>query len=190
MVQYATAAELASYLQQDVDTSTATLLLQLASAEFDNEADTTFTPTTVTHSEVGNGSRVLIPPFKPIISINAVRINNVTVTDYTVVTSRIWYAKLYRNNGFGYWLNLQDWIGFPPQNVEVDLTYGYATPPDDVKASVLETAAQAYHQPTGAVIAEAIDDYKVSYAAHIGGVQLTSYAQKIAASYVGSGYYA
>jgi hypothetical protein len=48
MAQYATASELASYLQKDLDTATAVQALTLASADFSNAADTWFTPTTVT----------------------------------------------------------------------------------------------------------------------------------------------
>lgn len=190
MAQYATASDLASFLQQDVDTSTANLLLTLASAEFDNAADTTFTATSVTHTEVGIGSRLIVPPFKPVISIDAVRIAGVAFTDYAVIKSRIGYWKIYRASGFGWWINFSTWTGFPPQAVEIDLTYGYTAPNDLVKAAVLDTAAQAYMQPVNAVIGESIDDYKVAYAKRSGGIQLSPYAKEIAASFVGYPYLA
>lgn len=174
MVQYATASELASYIQADVDTSTANLLLQLASAEFNSEADTTFVSTTATWSEAGNGSRILEVPWRPITAVSAVRIAGVTVTDYTRIKQRF-----YRSNGWG------TVCGFPPDLVEIDLTYGYSSVPDDVKAAVLETAASAYQQPSSAVAAESIDDYRVRYNSDSGGVQLTPYAKDIAAGYRG-----
>jgi hypothetical protein len=46
MALYATASELASYLQQDLDTATATLVLTVASGAFAREADTGSTPCT------------------------------------------------------------------------------------------------------------------------------------------------
>jgi hypothetical protein len=186
MGQYATASDLASFMQTDVDTSTANLLLTLVSGQFDSEADTTFgTPVAVTHSEAGNGSRILIPPFRPVQSVTAVRIDGVSITDYTVIKSRVGFWKIYRISGFGTWIGTVNWTGFPPQLVEVDLTYGYTTVPDDVRAAVLATAANAYQQPTSAIIAENIDDYRTRYAAKGGGVQLTEYAQQIAANYRG-----
>lgn len=174
MVQYATAVELAGYLQQDIDTYTATLILTTASSLFSNEADTMFAATTVTYEKVGDGSRILVLPFKPVTAISAVRIAGVAVTDYTRIRS-----TLYRTTGFG-----NGWA-FPPEKVEVDLTHGYATVPDDVKIAVLETAAQAYTTPVGAVISEKIDDYAVRYATEGGGIRLTDSAMALAAGYRG-----
>jgi hypothetical protein len=173
-VQYATASELASYIQSDVDTSTAVLLLQLASAEFNNEADTSFTPITTTWSEAGNGSYVMTVPWRPITAVTAVRIAGVVVTDYTRIKQRF-----YRLGGWG-----SPWA-FPPDLVEIDLTYGYAAVPDEVKGAVLETAASAYQQPTGEIAAESIDDYRVRYNASAGGVQLTPSAKDLATGYRG-----
>jgi hypothetical protein len=169
-VQYATASELASYIQSDVDTSTAVLLLQLASAEFNREADTSFTPITATWSEAGNGGLVMIVPWRPITAVTAVRIAGTTVTDYSRIEQRF-----YRTGGWG-----SPWA-FPPDLIEIDLTYGYATVPDEVKAAVLETAAQAYQQPASTIAAESIDDYRVRYNANTGGVQLSASAMKLAA---------
>lgn len=185
MPQYATASELASYLQQDVDTSTANLLLTMASSEFDNAADTTFVATTVTHIEVGHGSRIITPPFKPVIAVTAIRIDGVAFTDFTTIKSRIGYWRICRASGFGWWVGLSTWNGFPPQSIEVDLTYGYTAATDLVKAAVLETAGQAYQQPTGVIIGETIDDYRVQYGKRTGGMQLTPYAKEIAQSFAG-----
>lgn len=170
MVQYATPEDLASYIQSDVDTSTAVLLLELASAEFDQEADTTFTATTATWSEPGTGSRILEVPWRPIIAVTQVRVAGVIVTDYTRIKQ-----NFYRSAGWG------TWGAFPPDLVEIDLTYGYSTVPDEVKGAVLETAAAAYQQPASSVAAESIDDYRVRYNAGTGGVQLTANALKLAA---------
>lgn len=177
MAQYATASELASYLQEDVDNATANLLLTTASGLFDREAQTTFTPTTVTWSTTQYpGCTQLDPPYRPVTAVSAVRVNGVAITG--------WYLRcnlLYRAAGFGVY---RGW-GVPPDQVDVDLTYGYSTAGDDVKASVLETAATGYARPVGAVAMEAIDDYRVQYATTGGGIQLTPSALAVAAGYRG-----
>lgn len=178
-VLYATAAELASYLQQDVDTSSATLALQTTSQLFSTRAATMFTATTVTYQTEAWGGRRLELPFRPIISIAAIRIVTVAgvttvITDYTRIK-----RVLYRSAGWGS-------CAFPPDMVEVDLTHGYATAPDDVKGAVLESAGAAYSSPDITVKSESIDDYSVSSAANSGGVMLSPYAEKLAEMYRGT----
>lgn len=176
---YATAAELASYLKQDVDTSTATLALQTCSQLFTLRANTAFQPVSVTYQVIGQGYWQLQLPFRPIISIAAVRIiglgGNITVTDYTRIKT-----VLYRLIGFGV-------PGmFPPDMVEVDLTHGYAVVPDDVKGAVLESAGAAYMNPDITTKSESIDDYSVSSAANSGGVMLSPAAALLADLYRGT----
>lgn len=175
MVQYATEAELASYLQQDVDTATATLVLTVASGQFSLYADTQFASTAVTYQALGTPFMNLALPFRPVIAVQAVRINGVTVTGYTLIKN-----TLYRAAGFGTPINT------PPDVVEVDVTHGLIPCPDDVKAAVLEMAAQACSVPVGAVIGETIDDYAIRYANASGGVQLTPFARDLAALYRGT----
>lgn len=175
MALYATAEELASIVQEDVDTATATLVLQTASAMFSRAADTWWTATAATYQARGTGSMCLELPFRPVTAVSQVRVNTVVVTGWTLVKN-----VLYTTAGFG------TWGAFPPDKVEVDLTHGYTSVPDDVKAAVLETAAQAYVVPVGAVISESIDDYAVRYATTGGGLQLTASALALAESYRGS----
>jgi hypothetical protein len=178
---YATAVELASYLKQDVDTSTATLALQVTSQLFSTRANTMFVPTAVTYQVVGQGYRQLQLPFRPISAVSAVRIVSaatgatVTITDYTRVKT-----VLYRLIGFGV-------PGvFPPDMVEVDLTHGYAAPGDDVKGAVLESAAMAYDNPDPATVSESIDDYSIKTAPNLGGLMLSPAAEKLADLYRGT----
>lgn len=176
---YATPTDLASYLKQDVDTSTATLALQTASQLFSTRANTMFVPTTLTYQVIGLGYRQLQLPFRPIISIQQVRVigqgGTFIVTDYTRVKT-----VLYRLIGFGV-------PGvFPPDMVEVDLTHGYAAPGDDVKGAVLESAAIAYDNPDPAVTSEAIDDYSIRTAPNLGGLMLSPAAEKLADLYRGT----
>lgn len=174
MVQYATAPELASYLKKDLDTASATLVLQIASAEFSRVADTMWAATAVTWTTLGRGRTVLEPPFKPITAVVQVRVAGVVITGWSLVA-----GKIYRSTGFGFCGS------FPPDETAVDLTHGFTTATDDVKGAVLETAAQAYEIPVGAIIAESIDDWAVRYATTGGGLQLTTSAADLAAGYRG-----
>jgi hypothetical protein len=175
MALYATPEELASYLQQDLDTATATLALTAASAQFSLAADTRFASTAVTYTRLGTFYTSIVLPFRPVIAVQAVRINSATVTGYTLIRN-----VLYRSAGFG------TCFATPPDAVQVDLTHGYTAVPDDVKAAVLDMAAQAYAVPVAAVTSESIDDYAVRYTNAGGGVQLTPYAQGVAALYRGT----
>lgn len=176
---YATPSELASFLERDVDTSTATLALQVASALFSARACTMFAPTTVTYQVVGLGYWQLYLPFSPIISISAVRVvgqaGTITITDYSRIKS-----VLYRQIGFGVPGT------FPPDMVEVDLIHGLATTPDEVKAVVLETAGAAYISPDNTTVEESIDDYSIKSAPAAGGFTLSPSAIMLADLYRGT----
>jgi hypothetical protein len=76
----------------------------------------------------------------------------VVITGWTLRHNALW-----RSAGFG------TWSAFPPDLVEVDLTYGYTTVPDAVKLAVLEIAASQYQRPDLLVSSEAIDDYRITY---------------------------
>lgn len=180
-VMYATPEDLSSFLQRsDLDTASATLVLQTASQLFSTRADTMFNSTSITYQTEGLGYRQLQLPFRPIISVDEVRIVNqfsgtLVITDYSRIKT-----VLYRLIGFGV-------PGmFPPDMVEVDLAHGFATVPDDVRGVVLETAATAYVNPVAATISEQIDDYAVKSAPNIGGMMLTSSAAALADLYRGT----
>jgi hypothetical protein len=178
-VMYATLADLASYLKQDVDNSTGTLAIQVASQLFSTRADTMFAATTVTYQTEGCGYRRLELPYRPVTAISAVRIisNGVTttITDYTRIK-----RVLYRSAGFG------TPGAYPPDLVEVDLTHGYTAPGDDVRGAVLETTATAYQSPDPSTVSESIDDYSIRTAPNIGGIMLTPAAEKLADLYRGT----
>lgn len=175
MALYATPSELASYLQKDLDTASASLVLTVVSGRFTREAEWAFTATNVTWSTTdAGGCTELEPPYRPITAVSAVRVNGVAVTGWVLRA-----GVLYRTAGFGYR------YGYPPDLVEVDLTHGDTSVPDDVKGAVLETAAQAYDVPVSALASESIDDYAVRYVTTGGGVQLTKSAADLAAGYRG-----
>lgn len=179
-VMYATVDDLASFLKQDVDTSTATLTIQAASQLFSVQANTWFNPVTTTYQTQGLGYRQLYLPFRPVTAVSAVRIVNqfsgtLTITDYSRIKT-----VLYRLIGFGV-------PGmFPPDMVEVDLTYGYATAGDDVRGAVLETAGAAYMNPDVSTASEQIDDYTVKSVPNLGGMSLSPAALVLANLYRGT----
>ena len=173
-IQYATPSELASFLKQDVDTSTATLALQVASQLFVDAAHTRWESNSTTYSQPGVNAYEIVLPNSPVIAVSAVRIAGIAVTDYTVIAGAV-----YRRLAFG------NWWRFPPDLVEVDYTYGYTVIPDDVKGAVLETAGTAYTNPVAATVSEQIDDYVVKSSPNIGGIMLTPSAAALAAYYAG-----
>lgn len=179
-VMYATVAELASFLKQDVDTSTATLALQVCSELFAKRAHTRFESTATTYSQPGTNAYEIVLPFQPLIAVSAVRITPFqsapqTITDYSVIG-----PSVYRRLGFG------KWTAYPPDLVEIDYTHGYLTVPDDVKGAVLESAAAAYINPDITTKSESIDDYSVSSAPNSGGVMLSPAATILADYYAGA----
>lgn len=151
MAKYATESELASYLQKDLDTASATLALTLASGEFSAEAETWWTATTATYTTAGIGCTEIELPYRNVTAVDEVRVNGVAITGWTLRVGTI-----YRLAGFGYR------FAYPPDQIDVDLTHGYTTVPDDVKLATLEIAAGLYDNP-GGVISESIDDYTVRY---------------------------
>ncbi len=178
MAMYATPLELASYLKQDVDTSTATLALTIASDLFADKADTRFESNATTYSIAGHGNYRLYLPRTPVIAVSAVRIAGVTLTvgtDYARIGD-----VLYRRVGFGV-----PWR-FPPDLIEVDYTHGLTAVPDAVKGAVLETAGAISSSPDITVVSEQIDDYSVKTATNAGGFQLSPAAQKLAEWYHGA----
>mgnify|MGYP003389885387 CR=1 FL=1 len=170
MVQLATPADLASYLQQALDASTANLVLDIASADFEAEADTKFSSTATTYTVEGVGQRCISLPRLPVIAVQSVTVDGVVVTDYVRIG-----PNLYRIVGFG---------GYSvyPAAVVVSYTHGYTAVPDDVRGAVLESAAQAYSNPDLAV-REQIDDYVVQRVSGAGGIGLTATAAKVAHRY-------
>lgn len=176
---YATPTDLASFLQQDVDTSTATLVLTKASALFDQRCRSHFGGVlSITYSKPGTGATEIVMPFAPLVAVSAVRVAGVTLTvgsDYTVIQQ-----SLFRRMGFGI-----PWR-FPPDLVEVDYTYGYPNPvPDDVVAAVLESAGAAYRSPDITTSSESIDDYSIKSVPNTGGMRLSDFARDLADWYAG-----
>jgi hypothetical protein len=174
---YASASDLASFLQQDVDTATATLVLTKATALFDQRSKSHWGgQLTTTYGKPGNGEPEIVLPFAPLVAVSQVRVNGVVLaTGYTVIEQSV-----YRRIGWG------RWSAFPPDLIEIDYSYGYATVTDDVAAAVLEAAGAAYAHPDPAVTSETIDDYTYKTSPNIGGMALTPSAAALADWYAGA----
>jgi hypothetical protein len=171
MAQYATAAELASYLEQDVDTSSANQALTIASDVFCDEAGTRFESNNATFTVQAQGRWYVVLPLGPVISVTSVTVNGVAVTDYTVIGDR-----LFRRGGFGVW------GVFPPDRLDVTYTYGYTAVPDRVKGAVLEIAKSIYVNPSAAA-SEQIDDYRIQFGSKPAGIALPDGAASVAKSF-------
>lgn len=170
MAKLASPEDLEAYLQQPLDSNTASLVLDVVSALFEREADTKFEPTEAAYQVEGVGQRYIDLPRLPVISVQSVTVGGDPITDWTLIGTR-----LYRAAGFGF-------CAAVPPVVEVTYTYGYPAVPDDVRGAVLESAALAYTNPDLAV-REQIDDYAVQRAVNSGGVGLTPSAAKLAHDY-------
>lgn len=180
---YCTVPELASFLKQDVDTSTATLAIQVCSELFAKRAHTRFESTATTYSQPGRCAFEIVLPFTPVIAVQQVRITPFGASAQ-ILTAGVDYSvippSIYRRTGFGRYQS------FPPDLVEIDYTHGYTTVPDDVKGAVLESAAAAYVNPDITTKSESIDDYSISSAPNAGGVMLSPAATILADYYAGA----
>lgn len=156
--QLVTPAELASFLQQDLDAATADLLINLATAKVQAAAGQRLieaTDTAVIDVEIYEFDEYLPLPQLPVRSVATVLLNGTAITDWFLRKQQLW-----RLLGWS-------WNALAPSQVKVTYTHGY---PDG--AQMLELArsftfalAGAGYGNPGGVTSEKIDDYAVSYAA-------------------------
>lgn len=161
----ATPEQLASYLQQDLDTASATLALELATGVVQAAAGQRIVlvedETVVLYLDAVDGGSWLYLPEVPVVSVGAVLVGALTVSDATADPSR---GRLYRPCG---WRASERSTLAAPSTATVTYTHGYeSTDPrlQFARSVVLSLAATAYGNATGAV-AEQIDDYQVRYEA-------------------------
>lgn len=161
----ATPEDLASYLQKDLDTATATLALETATALVQTATGQRIVQ--VVDDEVildldeYDGGNWIFLPEGPVTEVSAVLVGETPATDYSAQLGR---GRLYRANG---WRSLLLPTYVTPSTVTV--TYTHGLPAGDqrlqmAKMAALTLAALAYENPNGAV-REQIDDYSVQYEA-------------------------
>lgn len=163
--QLATPAELNAVLQTTVDTTTANLLLELATGIVQAACGQLLIETDVTGELVDITCQTywLELANKPVTSVATVELDGTAVTDWTLRKQ-----KLFRPGG---WLLSLS----PPSQAEVSYTYGYPTGSQylQLARSVTLSLAQAGYGNPGQVKGEAIDDYKVTYAEALARMELT-----------------
>lgn len=152
--QLATPSDLASLLQQDLDLSTATLLVECATGVVQGVTGQRLVRATTTPSIPGVWSQWLDLPQWPVISVASVQIDGVAVTDWKLIG-----VRLFRRAG---WQPAGD-----PVEVEPTYTHGYLSTDQYLqlaRGSVLSLCAPFYSNPGGASQVK-IDDYAEIYAA-------------------------
>lgn len=147
-----TLEQLASYVQSDVDTATATLVRTMAEGTVTNYTGQFIEAATYTHTLAVASNRTIRIPQRPVTDVTSVTVDGTTLT---VDDEWTW-------DGIGDTVVLSitptdAWVA------TVVYDAGYATIPDDVMAVALAVAGRLYNHTPG-VISESIDDYRAQYA--------------------------
>jgi hypothetical protein len=160
-----TPSELAAFLQQDVDTASATLAIEIATGLVQAAAEQRILQvvddTVVLDLDRHDNGLWITLPQRPVTAVSTVLVGATPVTDYTTQLSR---GTLYRPYG---WRSATVLRWSAPSTVTVTYTHGY--PAGDqrlqlARAATTTLAMLAYENPTGAT-SEQIDDYAVRYEA-------------------------
>jgi hypothetical protein len=159
----ATASDLASLLQKDVDTASATLALEVSTAVVQAAADGNRIVQVINDTETIDldpefCGRYLSLPNRPITAVTSVTIGATSVTDFVAQLSkrRIWRLLGWRPT---------PWV-WQPWTVTVVYTHGLVAGDQRLQLARGETLALArglFTNPDG-TIREQIDDYQVAYA--------------------------
>lgn len=161
--QLATPSDLASAVHADVDTASATLAIECATAVVQAACGGRRIVRVVDDSEEvwgGIGSVLRLKNW-PIVSIGSVTYNGSTLTAGTA-------SGTWRRAKYGIWRDL-GWIEVcnEPLPTTVVYTHGYA-PGDQAlqlgRSAALSLGKAIFQSPDGVVIREQIDDYQVAYA--------------------------
>lgn len=162
--QLATPADLASWLQQTLNSATATLLVECATAVVQAVAGQRIVQVTETITldldELDDGVYLALPE-RPVTAVGTVLIGATTVTDFTpqLQRSRLWRPRGWRSYLLGYYNQ--------PTSVTITYTHGYPAGHQKLqlaRGAVLGLCSGAYANPAGAT-QERIDDYSVTYEA-------------------------
>lgn len=160
--QLATPADLASAVQVDVDTASAALAIEVATAVVQAAAGQRIVRV-VDDSEVvyGGSDRYLVPKERPVISVASVTYNSVLLTQGTA-------SGTWRLSANGIWRDLgwTDCAWEPAPGTVVIYTHGYLPTDQGIQLGrgvALSLGKGLFVNPSG-VVREQIDDYQVAYA--------------------------
>lgn len=152
--QLATPSDLASFLQQDLDASTANLLVECATGVVQAATGQRIVRATTTPSIPGVFSRWLDLPQWPVVSVATVELDGEVITDWSLIGVRLWRPAGWQASS-------------RPSVVEPTYTHGYH-PTDQMlqlaRGAVLSLCAPFYDNPAGASSVK-IDDYAATYTA-------------------------
>lgn len=198
--QLATVADLASALQQDVDTSTATLLVECATAVVQEACGGQRIVQVVDDqlAIMGDTNWWLALPQIPVTAVTAVVLDGTTLTtaanDYKVFGNRLWRKQGWQTN-YGWpldwpWSTWGPWVGVngapfnwwdlqsgEPSAVAITYTHGYPSGHQMLQLArgfVLSLASGAYANPSAAK-SESIDDYSITYGQMASALEASPY---------------
>lgn len=152
--QLATPSDLASWLQQDLDASTAGLLLECATGVIQATVGQRIVRATTTPSLPGTCGQWLNLPQWPVVSVASVELDGTAITDWELIGVRLWRAGGWQPSG-------------TPVVVEPTYTHGYASNDQALqfgRSAALSLCAPFYSNPGGASSVK-IDDYAETYGA-------------------------
>lgn len=165
--QLVTPTELASFLQQDLDLSTANLVINLATAKVQAACGQRLiaaTSTAVIGVPFWSCEFELELPQLPVRTVSSVAIDGTAVTDYYLRSQKLWRALGWQTSAVA------------PSQVTVVYSHGYDAGAQGLELArdmTLALAGAGYISPGGAVASEQIDDYRVTYADADARMQLT-----------------
>lgn len=136
MVLLVTAEELASHLQRDLDRASATQAIETASGWVESQTGWAFSPRTAElRLPPTYDIHLPVPVRKPLRSVDAIVINGVPVTGWSLTLGAV-----SRPGGWHY--------GGPAQPIDITVSFGMDACPTDVKGLIYELAAAILDNPT------------------------------------------
>jgi hypothetical protein len=164
--QLASPSDLASLLQKDVDTASATLAIEVCTAVVQAAADGQRIVQVIgdTATVTGTTGQWLRLPQWPVTAVSSVTLDGAALTAGVpgsgASTYRLVGNRLYRGSGW------QTYCG-EPSTVSFVFTHGYPTGDQQLqlgRGAALSLGRGLFENPSG-VVSEKIDDYAVAYAA-------------------------
>lgn len=182
-----TPEELASWLQQDIDTATADLLIRQATGKVQSACGQRLVQVTGdTAVLAGSPAQWLDLPQRPVTAVHSITFQDANLppvlldtTQYTVVHNRIW-----RGYGWQYATVLMPparipwwkYLSYPPPST-ITVVYDHGYPLDDpeleeARSVAFALCAQAYTNPAGSR-SMTVDDYTETFSDAFAGMAIT-----------------